>query len=278
MRTVGLRRHRHAGPGGGEPRRGGGASRPWVSAHAQADIARRASGLRYWMAAFRPQAGRQLRGPHPGGRVRDAARRARMEVNGRAVGAVAAAARDAGARLVHVSTDYVFDGAAREPYRRGRADRAALGLRQKRSSLGERAALAVPGALVVRTSWLFGPGGANFVATMARLVRRRQPPAGGRRPGERPTYTRFLARALCDLARLEAPAIVHYRNREPVRGRVSGCAGDRRALLRDRGARVEPVDDAPSFRGRRGARPGRCWMYALRIAGRPAASSPGSGG
>ncbi|MGH9361325.1 MAG: SDR family oxidoreductase, partial [Thermoanaerobaculia bacterium] len=82
---------------------------------------------------------------------------------------------------------------------------------------GEREALALPRSLVVRTSWLFGPGGTNFVATIVGRIT-----AGARRlevvqdQEGCPTYTPFLARALLDLASLPLEGIVHYRNREPV--------------------------------------------------------------
>jgi dTDP-4-dehydrorhamnose reductase len=137
-------------------------------------------------------------------------------VNGRAVGAIAAAAAGAGARLVHLSTDYVFDGSARVPYREDdpTGPRSVYGA----SKLdGERRALEHSGALVVRTSWIFGAGGANFVATIRRLLRAGSGPlrvvddqVGG------PTYAPFLARALLDLGESGAAGRVHYRNREPV--------------------------------------------------------------
>jgi dTDP-4-dehydrorhamnose reductase len=142
-------------------------------------------------------------------------------VNGRAVEHVAAAADRAGARLIQLSTDYVFDGRAREPYRED-APAAPLSVYGRSKLEGEAMALALPRALVVRTSWLFGPGGGNFVATIVGMIAR----------GERrlevvedqvgcPTYTPFLARAVLDLAALAANAfapdgVVHYRNREPV--------------------------------------------------------------
>jgi dTDP-4-dehydrorhamnose reductase len=143
-----------------------------------------------------------------------------LAVNAGGVANAAALARAAGARLVQVSTDYVFDGSAREPYREDApaAPRSAYG----RSKLaGEAEALAGDVALVVRTSWLFGPGGGNFVATMLRLI------AAGTDPLRVvddqvgcPTYAPYLARALWDLAELGpgrgAAGIVHYRNREPV--------------------------------------------------------------
>ncbi|HEX9940544.1 MAG TPA: dTDP-4-dehydrorhamnose reductase [Thermoanaerobaculia bacterium] len=137
-------------------------------------------------------------------------------VNGEAVAHVAAAAESAGARLVHVSTDYVFDGEAREPYREDApaAPRSVYG----RSKLeGERRALACDRSLVVRTSWLFGPGGPSFVAAMVDLIEAGKLPLRVVRDQEGcPTYSRFLAAALLDLARLGATGIVHYRNREPV--------------------------------------------------------------
>ena len=82
---------------------------------------------------------------------------------------------------------------------------------------GEEEALRGPRALVLRASWLFGPGGTNFVATIRRLL------AEGRDPlsvvdDQRgcPTYTPFLARAIWDLAQLGLGGIVHYANREAV--------------------------------------------------------------
>lgn len=142
------------------------------------------------------------------------------EVNGRAVAHLAAAAREHAATLVQVSTDYVFDGAAHAPYR----EDAAVGPLQEygRSKLlGERAALAWERSIVVRTSWLFGPGGASFAATMVRMMTAGD--AGAVEPLRvvddqvgGPTYTPFLARALVELAVAAASGVVHYQNREAV--------------------------------------------------------------
>lgn len=137
-------------------------------------------------------------------------------VNGTAVGNVAAACARGQARLVHVSTDYVFDGSAQEPYREEdpTGPRSVYGAAKLE---GERRAAELPGALVVRTSWVFGPGGPNFVATIRALI------AAGRLPLRvvadqvgAPTYSRFLARALLDLGESGAAGVVHYQNREPV--------------------------------------------------------------
>ncbi|MGO4362988.1 dTDP-4-dehydrorhamnose reductase [Terrabacter sp. RAF57] len=89
-----------------------------------------------------------------------------------AVGAanVARACSRAGARLVHVSTDYVFDGTATEPYAVDHpvAPRSAYG---RTKAAGEWAVRALcPESWVVRTAWLYGAGGPNFVSTMLRLA------------------------------------------------------------------------------------------------------------
>lgn len=136
-------------------------------------------------------------------------------VNGAAVGEIAAAARALDARLLHLSTDYVFDGRASSPYRED-APTAPLSVYGASKLAGEHAALAYPRTAVVRTSWLFGPGGANFTATIVKQLAAGRPLRVVRDQIGCPTYTPFLARALCDLAALELDGIVHYRNREAV--------------------------------------------------------------
>ena len=94
-------------------------------------------------------------------------------VNGDGAANVAAAAAALGAAVIQPSTDYVFDGDKREPYVESDpvAPRSAYG----RSKLaGERGTVAAnPRHHVVRSSWLFGLGGRNFVDTMLRLGRER---------------------------------------------------------------------------------------------------------
>ena len=146
----------------------------------------------------------------------EAERETAFEVNGRAVSNVAAAAERAGAALIHVSTDYVFDGTGREPYREDAATNP-LSVYGQSKLAGETAALEYPDALVLRASWLFGPGGPNFVATMRRLIREGRLPL--RVVDDQigcPTHTGSLARAIWDLGRLGMRGIVHYRDREPV--------------------------------------------------------------
>lgn len=94
-------------------------------------------------------------------------------VNGKAVGALAAAARDIGALLVHYSTDYVFDGTQEAPYREEDAPYPinAYG----RSKLAGESAVRASGCeyLILRTSWVYAGRKQNFLRTILRLARER---------------------------------------------------------------------------------------------------------
>ncbi len=139
-----------------------------------------------------------------------------FEINGDAVANVVAAADRVGAGLIHLSSDYVFDGAAEKPYPEDAAT-APLSVYGESKLRGEEEALRYPRALVVRASWLFGPGGANFVGTIRRLLRKGVSPL--RVVDDQkgcPTYTPFLARALWDLAARGTRGLVHYCNRQAV--------------------------------------------------------------
>ncbi len=94
-------------------------------------------------------------------------------VNGRAPGVMAKAARARGLPLIHLSTDYVFDGSASQPYRE--SDRTApLGVYGASKHAGEIAVMeASPDAVVMRTAWVFSAHGKNFVRTMVRLAAER---------------------------------------------------------------------------------------------------------
>lgn len=98
---------------------------------------------------------------------------AAFAVNARGVESLARACATHGAALVHISTDYVFPGT--EPGERVEADKPAPISAYGRSKLeGERLALAAnPNTYVVRTAWLYGRTGKNFVKTMLRLARQR---------------------------------------------------------------------------------------------------------
>lgn len=135
-----------------------------------------------------------------------------QSVNADAVATVAAACAAARTRLVQISTDFVFDGAKRFPYVESDATHplSAYG-RTKRE--GEDRALEAPDALVVRSSWLFGNRGSNFVEAMLRQAEagKKEVDVVADQVG-RPTATTDLAEALLFLADAGASGIVHYSN------------------------------------------------------------------
>ena len=94
-------------------------------------------------------------------------------VNVKAVAQLAATCARNGAALVHVSTDYVFDGNANRPYRENDATNP-LGVYGRTKELGERAVRAgSPRHIILRVSWVFGALGRSFVDTVLRLARER---------------------------------------------------------------------------------------------------------
>jgi dTDP-4-dehydrorhamnose reductase len=121
------------------------------------------------------------------------AEEAALEVNGTAAGNVAAAAAKVGASVVYVSSDYVFDGSKGAPY--VETDQTAPLSAYGRTKLaGEEAtAAANKRHFVVRSSWLFGIGGSNFVETMLRLASTQNEVLVVRDQVGSPTYTWHLA-------------------------------------------------------------------------------------
>ena len=141
---------------------------------------------------------------------------AAFRLNGQAVGILARECARAGVRLVHLSTDYVFDGQGTAPYPEDHptAPRSVYGASKL---AGEQQALAIPEALVVRTSWIFGSGGPNFVDTIrARIESGAAELAVVADQVGAPTFAPFLARALADLGESGASGVVHYQNRPAV--------------------------------------------------------------
>ncbi len=128
-------------------------------------------------------------------------------VNATAVGLLAEAARGVGARLVHVSTDFVFDGTSGVPYAPDAAPNP-LGVYGRTKLEGER--LAGDDALIVRTAWVYAPAGGNFVRTMLRLMAERPEVRVVADQIGTPTYAPGLAAALWTLAERRVAGIHHY--------------------------------------------------------------------
>jgi dTDP-4-dehydrorhamnose reductase len=122
-------------------------------------------------------------------------------VNRDGAGLVARACAERGIRMLHVSTDYVFDGTSTRPYREDDL-RAPLSVYGESKQAGEDAVNAA-GGVVVRTSWLFGEDGPGFVPAIVRAARER-PVLHVVGDHGCPTYTGDLADALFALARVRA--------------------------------------------------------------------------
>jgi len=138
-----------------------------------------------------------------------------MAVNARAPEALAGALATRGGRLLQVSTDFVFAGRQGSPYRPEQPLQP-LGAYGASKAAGETAALNLPGARILRTSWVYGPVGHNFCLTMLRLHRAKA--AAGESLGVVadqvgcPTATHTLAAACwrAILASESGPRILHW--------------------------------------------------------------------
>jgi dTDP-4-dehydrorhamnose reductase len=95
-------------------------------------------------------------------------------INGVGAGALAGVAATMGVPIIHLSTDYVFDGMANRPYREDDEPHP-VGVYGSSKLLGEQAvASAAPNHAILRTAWVYSPFGRNFVKTMLRLARERE--------------------------------------------------------------------------------------------------------
>lgn len=134
------------------------------------------------------------------------------KVNATAVGHLARACNAGGSTLVQISTDYVFGGTSRRPYREDDpvAPTSAYG---RTKLLGEKAARAAERHLIVRTAWLYGSGGRHFVGAIQRQLDRgnRHLRVVDDQHGS-PTFCDDLAAAVLDLAATEATGVVHVTN------------------------------------------------------------------
>ena len=136
-------------------------------------------------------------------------------VNAAGPALLATACEKVGARLIHVSTDYVFPGDATSPYDVDdpTGPKGAYGRTKLAGELAVREILP-EASYVVRTAWLYGAGGKNFVKTMARLERERETVSVVADQHGSPTWSRDLAAGLLALAGSDVPAgIFHATNR-----------------------------------------------------------------
>ncbi len=131
-------------------------------------------------------------------------------INGSSVELVAQAANEVDALLVHLSSDFVFDGRSQRPYEINDLT-APLSIYGRSKLLGEHAATHAHKHVIVRTSWLFGVNGPNFVDAIRNQIQKGTNPlrvVNDQRG--RPTYTPHLADAILRIANLDARGIIHY--------------------------------------------------------------------
>jgi dTDP-4-dehydrorhamnose reductase len=118
-----------------------------------------------------------------------------MAINGIAPGILAEEAKRLGAALIHYSTDYVFDGTKRSPYTEDDEPHP-LNVYGKTKLAGERAIQAVGAPhLILRTSWVYGARGKNFLLTILRLAQEKQELRIVDDQTGAPTWSRFIAQA-----------------------------------------------------------------------------------
>ena len=180
-------------------------------------------------------------------------------VNGTAVAGLAGACAKAGAVLLHVSTDYVFPGEATSPYAE-EAPTSPVNAYGRSKLVGERAVLAYPKGYVVRTAWLYGAHGRNFVTTVLRLAGERETLDVVDDQRGQPTWSYALAERLVELGRA---ALAGHAPAGPYHGTAAGETtwyGLARAVFERAGldpARIRPTTGA-AFR-----RPARRPAYSV---------------
>jgi len=172
-------------------------------------------------------------------------------INRDAARAVAEGARESGARLVHVSTDFVFDGSQSHPYREEDAANP-LSVYGRSKWEGEQAVReALPEAIILRTAWVYGVHGHNFVKTMLRLAAERDELRVVDDQIGTPSWTADIARAIQSLMASDVSGTWHFTN-EGVASwydfaeSILGLGRELGFPLRARRVRPIPTSDFPT--------------------------------
>jgi dTDP-4-dehydrorhamnose reductase len=134
-----------------------------------------------------------------------------LQVNGSGVGHLALVTRGIGAKLVQISTDYVFDGSKGSPYVEDDPTHP-LSVYGESKLLGEKNTVTNPDHLIVRTQWLYGLHGKNFVETMLRLAVEKDQVAVVDDQIGSPTWTVDLAKAIVALLEKGSRGVFHAAN------------------------------------------------------------------
>jgi len=166
-------------------------------------------------------------------------------INGEGVANIARIAREKNARLVHISTDYVFSGAKEGAYTED-DETGPIGAYGRSKLLGEEHVKRImDDYAIVRTAWLYGMHGPNFVRTMIKLFNEREEVRVVADQWGSPTYSRDLASAVLAVASSERmqPGIYHFANEGKTNWYEFACAIYERA--RSRGLAKKDVSILP---------------------------------
>lgn len=128
--------------------------------------------------------------------------KAAFALNARAPALIAAAVREAGARMIHISTDYIFDGSAAQPYDESAAPSPINTYGRSKLAGEEAVRAALPEHVIIRTAWVYGPFGRNFAKSMLRLARNGQVISVVDDQWGNPTSSLDLATAILHVARI----------------------------------------------------------------------------
>lgn len=155
---------------------------------------------------------------------------------------LALAALKIGAKLIQISTDYVFDGFATTPYQEEDLP-CPINVYGRSKWEGEKQVLDVyPKTCIIRTSWLFGSQGKNFISSVHNWLQEKEKIQVVADQSGRPTYVQDLAVAVLDL--LDAEGIIHFANAGPV-SRYQLALDIREEMLKSgkpvRCSQIEPV-------------------------------------
>lgn len=137
-----------------------------------------------------------------------------LQINGEAVGVLAAVCKEHNCRFIHISTDYVFDGTATAPYKEDAATNPQSVYGASKLE-GEKQALQYnPDCIIIRTSWVYSAYGKNFVKTMLKLMQEKEEIGVVNDQHGSPTYAADLAGAILQIISSGKwqPGIYHYAN------------------------------------------------------------------
>ena len=168
------------------------------------------------------------------------------DINAMGTKNISDAAKNVGAKLVYISTDYVYDGKSLSPHKEDELTNP-LSIYGKSKYLGEVMASQNPKTFIARTSWVFGINGNNFVKTMVNLGKTKEELSVVSDQIGSPTYTVDLAKEIVEMAHTEKYGVYHVTNRDHT-----SWAGFSSAIMRETGSscKVKSVTTEEYYKGK----------------------------